>query len=119
MKKILFILLLLPVVSVFAQNKVEKWRIFELTLKGPSQGNPFTEIQLSAVFTNGNQSKTINGFYDGNGTYKIRFMPQETGTWNYVTSSNSKPLNNKKGSFVCVAPSGDNHGPVVVSDTFC
>jgi hypothetical protein len=118
MKKILLVLLLLPVANIFAQNRIEKWRVFELTLKGTSQGNPFTEIQLSAEFTNGNLKKTIYGFYDGNGIYKIRFMPQETGTWNWITSSNSKPLNNKKGSFECIAPTGNNHGPVVVKDTF-
>jgi len=118
MKKILIFLLLLPVFNTFAQNRIEKWRVFELTLKGTSKGNPFTEIQVSAEFTNGNQQKIIQGFYDGNGIYKIRFMPQETGTWNWITSSNSKPLNNKKGSFECIAPTGNNHGPVVVKDTF-
>ena len=118
MRKILIFLLLLPVLSVFAQNTIEKWRVFELTLKGTSKGNPFTEIQLSAEFTNGNQKKIIHGFYDGNGIYKIRFMPPETGTWNWITSSNSKPLNNKKGSFECIVPTGNNHGPVVVKDTF-
>lgn len=118
MRKILIFLLLLPVLSVFAQNTIEKWRVFELTLKGTSKGNPFTEIQLSAEFTNGNQKKIIHGFYDGNGIYKIRFMPPETGTWSWITSSNSKPLNNKKGSFECIVPTGNNHGPVVVKDTF-
>ncbi len=118
MKKIMIILLLLPLFSAFAQNRVEKWQVFELTLKGSSVGNPFTEVQFSAEFSNGNLKRVIQGFYDGNGIYKVRFMPQETGTWSYVTSGNSKPLQNKKGTFECIAPTGNNHGQVVVKDTF-
>lgn len=120
MRKLILLLLtvILSFLSVSAQNKVEKWRIYEIVLNGVSKGNPFTEIQVSAEFTNGNHRKTIDGFYDGNGIYKIRFMPQETGTWTYVTSSNLKSLHNKKGLFECIAPTVNNHGPVVVKDTF-
>ncbi|HLP16229.1 MAG TPA: DUF5605 domain-containing protein, partial [Bacteroidota bacterium] len=87
-------------------------------LKGESKGNPFTDVHISAEFTNGAQSITVPGFYDGEGIYKIRFMPQELGSWTYVTSSNSKSLQNKKGTFECVANTGANHGPVAVKDTF-
>lgn len=118
MKKLLVLLfLLLPMIAI-AQPKVEKWRVFEISFKGTAKGNPFTEVQFSAEFSNGTHKKTVPGFYDGNGLYKIRFMPDETGEWSYMTSSNSKPLQNKKGKFECVAPTGNNHGPVVVKDTF-
>ena len=32
------------------QIKVEKWKIFELTLDGPEAGNPFTDVEFSADF---------------------------------------------------------------------
>lgn len=104
--------------GISAQEKIEKWRLFEITLAAQHNGNPFTDVQLSADFSNGTTKKTVTGFYDGNGVYKIRFMPQETGIWTYTTTSNLKKLQNKKGKFECVANSGKNHGPVVVKDTF-
>ena len=89
----------LPFLTAFSQSGVEKWRVFEITLKGSNAGNPFTEVQVGAVFTNGKFKKTVQGFYNGNSIYKIRFMPEETGIWSYVTSSNAKSLQSKKGNF--------------------
>ena len=114
----LILLILFANFSLFAQTKIEKWHIFEITLKGEAKGNPFIDVKLTADFSNGTVKKTITGFYDGNGIYKIRFMPQETGSWSYITSSNSKLLQNKKGKFECISNTGNNHGPVVVKDTF-
>lgn len=115
---ILLLTVLLTFLSVSAQNRVERWRIYEIVLKGVSKGNPFTDVQLSAIFTNGKNIKTVSGFYDGNGKYKIRFMPDETGSWTYITSSSFKALHNKKGKFECYANTNNNHGPVAVKDTF-
>ncbi len=103
--------------SVKAQEKVEKYDIFELTLKGTDAGNPFVDLALTATFTNGKESFTPEGFYDGNGTYKVRFMPNKEGEWTYTTSSNHTDLNNKKGSFTCIA-TGKKKGPVRVKNVF-
>jgi len=118
-KKIpLFIALLLYSFSLYAQVKTEKWKIFELTLKGSSIGNPFTDIKLFCKFIKDKDTIPVPGFYDGNGIYKIRFMPQKEGKWIYVTSSNAAKLNNQRGSFICTPSQKSNHGPVVVKDTF-
>src|SRR5665647_3447125 len=45
-------------------------------------------------------------------------MPQKEGKWNYITTSNVKKLNNKKGSLICTPALKGNHGPVIVKDTF-
>jgi hypothetical protein len=58
------------------------------------------------------------GFYDGNGVYKIRFSPDTQGNWTYVTQSNRKELNGITGSLTCVKPQKGNHGPVSVRNTF-
>lgn len=119
MRRLLLLLtVLFSFLSVSSQNKVEKWRIYEIVLKGTTKTNPFTDVQLSAQFSNGKTVKTVSGFYDGNGIYKIRFMPQETGIWSYITTSNLKSLHNKKARFECITNSENNHGPVVVKDTF-
>jgi hypothetical protein len=47
--------------------------IFELTYPGPAEGNPFTDVTLSAEFSLGHRALKVMGFYDGAGTYKIRF----------------------------------------------
>lgn len=115
---LLFATFLLSFLNTSAQSQVERWRIYEIVLNGDSNGNPFTDVQLSAKFSNGGQEKIVTGFYDGNGVFKIRFMPQVIGSWTYTTSSNLKSLNNKKGKFVCISNKGKNHGPVMVKDTF-
>src|SRR5665647_1241209 len=104
--------------SLYAQVNPEKWKIFELTLSGPSTGNPFIDVKLSGKFINEKDTISVTGFYDGEDVYKIRFMPQKEGAWKYVTSSNIKKLADKKGSFVCTPALKNNHGPVAVKDTF-
>jgi hypothetical protein len=116
--KIVLLVLLLCGYSLNGQVNIEKWKIFELTINGPIGGNPFKDVQLCGRFIKGNDTISVPGFYDGKGTYKIRFMPQKEGRWNYITNSNVKNLDNKKGSFVCFSPRRDNHGPVAVQDTF-
>jgi len=96
---------------------VEQWGIFELALRGPSGGNPFVEVQLGAEFRQGQRVFRPAGFYDGDGLYKVRFMPDRPGRWSYVTWSNRPELANKKGEFICTAASAGNHGPVRVHDT--
>ncbi|MHB1021258.1 MAG: DUF5060 domain-containing protein [Acidobacteriaceae bacterium] len=98
-------------------QSVERWGYVEVALHGPSQGNPFTETDLSAQFSIKNRTVNTSGFYDGDGMYRIRFMPDEVGVWTYTTSSNDKSLTGHSGKFACVPPSESNHGPVVVRDT--
>jgi len=99
-------------------QQVERWEIAELVLAGPQGGNPFLEVQLRAQFRLGHRVVTVDGFYDGDGTYKIRFMPDQEGVWEYVTQSNCPDLDSKTGRFACVAPQPANHGPVSVWNTF-
>src|ERR1051325_9698225 len=114
---VLFALSVLGIPVLRAQEKIEKYDVFELTLKGADAGNPFIDLALTATFTNGKESFTPEGFYDGNGTYKIRFMPDREGEWKYTTNSNHADLNNKKGSFTCIA-TAKKKGPVRVKNVF-
>jgi len=104
--------------SVATGAEVECWDIFEVSLRGPSSGNPFVDVDLSGRFTQGNKVFTPEGFYDGDGVYKIRFMPDAPGQWTYVTKSNCKELDGKKGAFTCIKAGPGNRGPVRVHDTF-
>src|SRR5205823_14320437 len=70
-----------------------QYDIFELSLKGPSTGNPFIDVQLKAAFSVEHRTVFVDGFYDGDGNYKIRFMPDIVGEWRYTTTSNASALN--------------------------
>lgn len=92
----------------------EQWGVYEITLPGPAEGNPFLDVQLRARFSNGAQSIEVDGFYDGNGVYRLRFMPPQPGRWTWVTQSNAWPLTNKQGEFTATPAKPPNRGPVGV-----
>lgn len=100
------------------QNTLEQWECFEIELDGPSTGNPFVDVELRATFTQGDESLTVDGFYDGGNAYRIRFMPTLIGEWTYTTSSNVKTLDGKTGTLTATSPTRDNHGPVRVAHQF-
>ncbi len=99
-------------------NTVEQWGIYEIPLKGPTNGNPFVDVQLSAKFDNGNQQVNVPGFYDGDGVYRIRFMPDTQGEWHYETHANVWRLTGQTGEFTVTPPGKGDHGPVRVHDTY-
>jgi hypothetical protein len=104
--------------SLTASPRVEQWGVFELTLAGPTNGNPFIDVEFSARFTLGTNVVKVPGFYDGGGVYHVRFMPESQGDWRYETKSNRRPLNRQRGKFSVVAPAPGNHGPVRMTNTF-
>ena len=114
-----FSVLLLFLFSVAtAQPKIEQWDRFEVALKYAYPGNSFKDVRLSATFSGKDTSFVVAGFYDGKNTFKIRFMPQRIGIWNYSTSSNIPELDKKEGTFECTKATGKNHGMVIVSNTY-
>jgi len=99
-------------------EQVELWGIYQLILEGPENDNPFKDVQLQAWFAHQNRNVEVRGFYDGNGVYKIRFMPEVEGEWSYSTRSNVAELDGKTGGFICMPPTEGNHGPVHVDKKY-
>ncbi|MBP2058455.1 hypothetical protein J2Z60_001640 [Lactobacillus colini] len=95
--------------------QVEKWKRYELRLSGPTTGNPFRDVRLTATIEHNNHKVEVTGFYDGEGTYKLRYMPEVEGEYEVITHSNINELNHRKDSFSVVAAGKNNHGPVRVS----
>jgi len=93
----LFLFSQISVKNVFAA--IGKWERFVLSLPNSSYSdNPF-ELKVDATFTHsGGTQINLPGYYDGNNTWKIGFMPTKTGTWTYRTSSSDSDLNGKTGS---------------------
>ncbi len=113
-----FLALLATTATAEGESNSPRWGIFELALNGPEGGNPFTDVKLSAEFKQRSRVFKPEGFYDGRGVYRIRFMPDALGEWTYITKSNRRELNAKTGKFTCVEPSPGNHGPVRVHKTW-
>ena len=127
---------------------IEKWDVLEATISGPNEGNPFCDQWIKGTFCCKNEKKTVDGFYDGDGVYKVRFMPSFTdeytfeieasfdikagaevpdegepehkhGTADDGTEAEQYAVRNiLTGSFTVIPPSADNHGPVRVAGTY-
>lgn len=97
---------------------VEKWGLFEIELAGPAEGNPYLDVRVHAIFRFRGREIRVPGFYDGNGVYRLRFMPDREGEWTYTTCSDSPELDGHDGSLQATAPSHGNKGPVRVRDKF-
>jgi hypothetical protein len=90
---------------------------YEVRLSGPSHRNPFVDVELTAQFSSElGMSIRVGGFYDGAGTYVIRFLPATPGTWEVTTKSTARSLDQIRWTFE-VEPS-EARGPVRVADTF-
>ncbi|WP_082104496.1 DUF5605 domain-containing protein [Demequina soli] len=88
----------------------------ELRIDGPSHGNPFVDVELHAVFADGDEERTVGGFYDGDGVYRVRFLPPHAARWTYRTISTARSLDGILGE-VDIVDDGL-RGPVRVADTF-
>ncbi|MBM4030794.1 MAG: DUF5060 domain-containing protein [Planctomycetes bacterium] len=97
-------------------DQVERWGVFELSADGPDTGNPFAEVIFGAVFKYDHREVRVRGFYDGDGTYRVRFMPDREGAWSFRTVCARQELDGLRGEFTCTPPSPDNHGVVRVND---
>lgn len=96
---------------------VEKWGVLELSFNGKADGNPFKDYEISGRFVGGREDVTVGGFYDGDGVYKVRFMPSYEGEYSY-TVSGSFCDEEYSGEF-CVTPAKEgNHGPVKVANKY-
>jgi hypothetical protein len=113
-----FLLVLWLTVSPGHAASVERWGLFELDLPGPTAGDPYLDVQWSATFRQGDRAITVPGFWDGGERYKARFSPPDTGEWRYETRSTTPELDGRTGTFTATEPTGRNHGPVEVFDTF-
>ncbi|NPA38121.1 MAG: DUF5060 domain-containing protein [Chlorobi bacterium] len=103
---IIFILIFLAGFDLTAKDKnpdVFLYSRFEAMFYNPTwEGNPF-DVDFRAVFVSPSGRKVTQlGFYAGNNVWKVYFMPDETGRWQYETSSVDDELNGLKGEFSCV-----------------
>ena len=109
MKNLGFVMIVLFVLScqtkkttnpaIQVEGELKKWHKITLKIQGPqtsewAKENPFLDYKLDVVFSKGNKSVKVPGFFaaDGNAAetsaeegncWKVHFRPDETGTWTY------------------------------------
>ena len=113
----------LPLLIQAQTTEAVKWHKFELVFRSTvTYENPVQEVRsFEVTFTSPTGvKKTINGFWDGETTWRARFMPGETGTWSYETAcsdTKNTGLNGQRGSFMCKQTDDQKaiyrHGPVI------
>ena len=69
------------------QEQVERWGMLEVSCQGPAEGNPFVDHHIQGVFTGEKETVKTDGFYDGDGVYKVRFMPSFEGSYRFTISA--------------------------------
>lgn len=94
----------------------KKWEPFEISVKGPEEGNPFAEQWVRAEFISRNERVTCEGFYDGGGVYRVRFMPSFEEEYRYTLTASFGA--EQTGSFTVTEPESGNHGPVRVAGKY-
>lgn len=98
-------------------DTVERWGVFEVCVRGIREGNPFVERTITATFTGEHEQVTVDGFYDGDGAYRVRFMPSFEGDYTYALDG-SYGGGPAKGAFRVLPAGPGNHGPVHVANTY-
>jgi hypothetical protein len=100
-------------VATKESESVPRWGLFEIPVANErNYANPFADVTLEASFTapSGGRLKAF-GFYEGEKTWCLRFMPDEAGSWRYEAKF-SDGASGVTGSFQCVQ--GNLHGPLRV-----
>ena len=92
---------------------MKQFDMVELSFKGAKLEGSWAIIDLQATITNGEDTKTVKGFYDGDGVYKLRFMPEKTGTYTYKVSG----CITAEGSVEVSPADGNSHGIVRADGT--
>lgn len=95
---------------------VPRWQPHDFSFTAKSEApNPF-QIPFSATVSGpGRIVLSVPGFYDGNGTWKVRVSPTVEGPWSLVTKSDVTELDGRQAAFTCVANANPNlHGPLRV-----
>ncbi|MBN2476459.1 MAG: DUF4038 domain-containing protein [Pirellulales bacterium] len=97
---------------------VEIWRCWEKTFT--AEADPSTQLKAALTAPSG-KTRQVDGFWDGGNTWRVRFMPDESGTWRFQTSSvpPRAGLDGQGGQFSCQAAPGktcfERHGRIGVS----
>jgi len=99
--------------SLLTGGTVSLWHRFEAKFESEAiYRNPLYDVEQFVVHFQAPSGRVhdIRGFWDGGTVWKVRFCPDETGTWRYNTECSDRDnrgLNDRRGAFECVPPERD------------
>lgn len=86
---------------------LSKWNMHEFSAKGLTHvNNPFRDAMLVGEFVSPSGAlKVIDGFYDGDNTWRLRFVPDEEGEWSYLLRGEGIEIL-QRGKINCIGTAG-------------
>ena len=89
--------------------EVARWDMHEFSATGRAQvANPFRDAALVGEFVApSGKTNVIDGFYDGEDAWRLRFAPSEEGEWSYLLRGEGVEIL-QRGKVHCTKPQG--HG---------
>ncbi len=85
-----------------------QYEMTELRFRAAQPEGSQVAVDLSAVFHKGDKTWQVKGFYAGNGEYRVRFLPEEAGVYQYEVSG----LITAEGEITADPDREGRHGPV-------
>lgn len=106
-KQILLSLLftIIVVKAKAAIGPVHVWEMQELSFTAKNTyKNPYTDVIVWVDLTGPGFNKRVYGFWNGGGTFLVRVVASEPGTWTWKSGSNTNDagLSNQTGSFAAI-----------------
>jgi hypothetical protein len=98
-------------------KQVERWGLFEAACPGREEGNPFTDYTIEGEFKSKSETIRVDGFYDGGGVYRLRFMPSFAEPYTFVIGGSFSAVV-YMGSFEVLPAGAGNHGPLRVANQY-
>ena len=92
-------------------TQVDQWTVFEAAFNGGGgHENPLWDVDCRVIFTAPDgQQQTIDAFWDGGQTWRVRFSPTQVGAWRWQTECDQDSrLHGQQGTFECVSYEGEN-----------
>jgi hypothetical protein len=102
--------------TVPAEVVIPRYGVIDISLfSRESLPNPFWDATARACFSSpSGKTIEVEGFYYGEGEWRVRFVPREEGRWTYqATLMAGRTLDAKRGEFACRGSAG--HGFIRVS----
>jgi hypothetical protein len=93
-----------PAAVARATIDVPRWQMHEFTSSGGTHlANPFRDAALVGEFISpSHKTIVVDGFYDGDRTWRLRFAPDEEGEWSYLLRGEGVEIL-ERGAFRCTA----------------
>ena len=93
---------------------VPRWEMHEFAARGRARvKNPFRDAAWVGEFISpSGKINVVDGFYDGDDTWRLRFTPNEEGAWSYLLRGEGVEIL-QRGKLRCTAPQG--HGFIRIS----